>query len=351
MTSEVSNGSKSPVKMEVDLATGSDGSTCGSNSDNAAALTVWEQANDVEELGDEFLKFNAEVHHSIINAHPWTKDPHYFKSIKISAVALLKMLIHAQSGHEKEIMGMLVGKVAHETIIVMDTFPLMVEGTEVRVNPQEQAYEFIVQQVESMERVGRREKVLGWYHSHPGYGCWLSGIDVSTQSSNQRYQEPFVAVVVDHIRTLSFGKVHVGAFRTYPEGYKPPDEGPQEYQSIPMEKIEDFGVHCKSYYSLEVSFFKSSLEKNLINMLWYKYWLNSLSADAASAQERHLNKLTTDLAKKVENAASSVDRASYDHSALQEKLAQCAKDAAKLSYKQINAMIGSLIKDDIFKVY
>ncbi|KAM3173106.1 hypothetical protein ACTXT7_013139, partial [Hymenolepis weldensis] len=102
MTLEASNGTKSPVKMEVDLATGSDGSASGSNSDNAAALTAWGQANDVEELGDEFLKFNAEVHHSIINAHPWTKDPHYFKSIKISAVALLKMLIHAQSGHEKE---------------------------------------------------------------------------------------------------------------------------------------------------------------------------------------------------------------------------------------------------------
>jgi proteasome lid subunit RPN8/RPN11 len=37
---------------------------------------------------------------------------------------------------------------------------------------------------------------LGWYHSHPGYGCWLSGIDVSTQMLNQQYQEPFVAVVV-----------------------------------------------------------------------------------------------------------------------------------------------------------
>lgn len=38
--------------------------------------------------------------------------------------------------------------------------------------------------------------VLGWYHSHPGYGCWLSGIDVTTQSTNQKFQDPFVAVVV-----------------------------------------------------------------------------------------------------------------------------------------------------------
>lgn len=23
--------------------------------------------------------------------------------------------------------------------------------------------------------------VVGWYHSHPGFGCWLSGVDVNTQ--------------------------------------------------------------------------------------------------------------------------------------------------------------------------
>ena len=37
---------------------------------------------------------------------------------------------------------------------------------------------------------------MGWYHSHPGYGCWLSGIDVNTQLTNQQFQDPFVAVVV-----------------------------------------------------------------------------------------------------------------------------------------------------------
>ena len=45
-------------------------------------------------------------------------------------------------------------------------------------------------------QVGRLENAIGWYHSHPGYGCWLSGIDVSTQMVNQQYQEPFVAIVV-----------------------------------------------------------------------------------------------------------------------------------------------------------
>ena len=58
---------------------------------------------------------------------------------------------------------------------------------------------------------------MGWYHSHPGYGCWLSGIDVGTQAIQQQYQEPFLAIVVDPHRTIAAGKVEIGAFRTYPE--------------------------------------------------------------------------------------------------------------------------------------
>ena len=53
-----------------------------------------------------------------------------------------------------------------------------------------------VRAVRSRAQVGRLENAIGWYHSHPGYGCWLSGIDVTTQMTNQQFQEPFLAVVV-----------------------------------------------------------------------------------------------------------------------------------------------------------
>lgn len=56
--------------------------------------------------------------------------------------------------------------------------------------------------------------------------------------------------------------------------YKPPDEGPSEYQTIPLSKIEDFGVHCKSYYSLDIAYFKSSLDAGLLDLLWAKYWVS-----------------------------------------------------------------------------
>ena len=66
---------------------------------------------------------------------------------------------------------------------------------------------FLTKRRSGVMQAGRLENVVGWYHSHPGYGCWLSGIDVSTQMLNQQFQEPFLAVVIDPTRTVSAGKV------------------------------------------------------------------------------------------------------------------------------------------------
>lgn len=97
-------------------------------------------------------------------------------------------------------------QVIPNTIVVIDSFPLPVEGTETRVNPQSEAYEHMITYLNSEQSLGHKENVVGWYHSHPGYGCWLSGIDCSTQMLNQQYQEPFAAIVIDPIRTISSGK-------------------------------------------------------------------------------------------------------------------------------------------------
>ena len=116
----------------------------------------------------------------------------------------------------------------------MDTFALPVEATETRVNAQADAYEYMVEYQSMARDAGRLENVIGWYHSHPGYGCWLSGIDVATQMLNQQFQEPWLAVVIDPTRTVSAGKVEIGAFRSYPEGYKPPDAVDDGFQSVPL---------------------------------------------------------------------------------------------------------------------
>lgn len=44
-----------------------------------------------------------------------------------------------------------------------------------------------------------------------------------------------------------------------------------------MNKIEDFGVHANQYYPLDVQVFTSELDKELLGLLWNKYWVNTLS--------------------------------------------------------------------------
>lgn len=50
--------------------------------------------------------------------------------------------------------------------------------------------------------------VVGWYHSHPGFGCWLSGVDINTQQSFEALNQRAVSVVIDPIQSVK-GKVFV----------------------------------------------------------------------------------------------------------------------------------------------
>eukprot|EP00735_Rhodelphis_limneticus_P009101 TRINITY_DN2540_c0_g1::TRINITY_DN2540_c0_g1_i1::g.19091::m.19091 TRINITY_DN2540_c0_g1::TRINITY_DN2540_c0_g1_i1::g.19091 ORF type:complete len:341 (+),score=36.76,sp/Q54PF3/CSN5_DICDI/68.42/9e-169,JAB/PF01398.16/1.9e-30,Prok-JAB/PF14464.1/2.2e-05,UPF0172/PF03665.8/0.23,UPF0172/PF03665.8/1.3e+02 TRINITY_DN2540_c0_g1_i1:57-1079(+) len=313
--------------------------------------------NNVQQVSetDDMYKYDAAAHQAVLQSKPWTKDPHYFKTVKVSAIALLKMVMHARSGGNLEVMGLMQGKVDGNTMIVMDAFALPVEGTETRVNAQADGYEYMVEFATTQKTVGRLENVLGWYHSHPGYGCWLSGIDVSTQMLNQQFQEPFLAVVIDPVRTMSAGKVELGAFRTYPEHYKPPDEGPQQYQTIPLSKIEDFGVHCKRYYALDVQYFKSSLDTKLLDLLWNKYWINTLSSTPLLTNRDYFAGQISDLAEKIEQAEGQLSHSTRlggylmpEKKKEENPLSKIQKDCAKLSNEQVNGLISQVIKNELF---
>ena len=270
------------------------------------ALKRFELENDIATVDSIYKYDNAEVQKALAGK-PWTRDARYFKHVKISALALVKMVMHARGGGSLEVMGLMTGKIDPDdsrgpTMIVMDVFALPVEGTETRVNAQADAYEYMVEFLSTAKEAGRLENVLGWYHSHPGYGCWLSGIDVSTQMLNQQYQEPWLAIVIDPHKTAATGKVDIGAFRTYPQGYKPPEGEGSEFESVPLNKIEDFGAHQNQYYQLEISYFKSACDTVLLNAIWNKYWIATLSASPLLSNAPYISSQIRDIADKLESA-------------------------------------------------
>eukprot|EP00095_Tigriopus_kingsejongensis_P012341 maker-scaffold198_size266703-snap-gene-0.24 protein:Tk12341 transcript:maker-scaffold198_size266703-snap-gene-0.24-mRNA-1 annotation:"cop9 signalosome complex subunit 5" len=236
------------------------------------------------------------------------------------------------------------------------TWEMANQGTETRVNAQAQGYEYMTEYIEAAKKVGRLENAIGWYHSHPGYGCWLSGIDVSTQMLNQSYQDPFVAIVVDPVRTISAGKVNLGAFRTYPKGFKPSDEGPSEYQTIPLNKIEDFGVHCKSYYQLDVQYFKSPMDRKLLDSLWNHYWVNTLSSCSLLTNSEYTTGQISDLADKMDAWENGGLNRGGGYAAVEDgsgkktedKLDKATKDACKIVTEVLSGTMTQVIKDRLF---
>lgn len=258
------------------------------------AKKTWEMENDVSE--SDILKFDEAENDKIFDVRPWKKDVHYFKDVKISVTALIKMVMHCRMGGDIEVMGLMQGKVVGNSFYVLDAFGLPVEGTETRVNAGAEANEYLGDYIEVCEDVGRCEQICGWYHSHPGYAPWLSGIDVGTQSLYQQHQEPFVAIVIDPKRTISSGKVDIGCFRTYPEDYK--GKG-SDFETVPLDKIEDFGVHANRYYKLEHSIFKSELDQSQFDFLWNQYWVQTLSTSSLLICKESVADQISDISEKV----------------------------------------------------
>lgn len=257
-----------------------------------------------------------------------------------------------------EVMGLMRGSVQGDTFIVIDAFRLPVEGTETRVNAQDEANEYMVNYLDSARANGQADNVVGWYHSHPGYGCWLSGIDVTTQHNQQMYQDPFLAVVIDPDRTISAGKVEIGAFRTYPENHKPDSTVDGEgFQTIPMGKVEDFGAHSNRYYGLEVSHFKSTMDTKLLSALWNKYWVGTLASSPLLTNRDYGTKQIRDLAFKITDVNVQSNwggnrgmMGPKKDTAADGKLEKIVKASSKIEAEERAGLIAAVVKDHVFNV-
>lgn len=117
--------------------------------------------------------------------------------------ALKKALEHSSAAAQKgrEAMGLLAGQVrqwqGQKYVLVEDYLTAGNSATSVSVRFAQEAFPQLATQVNEAKRKGKI--IVGWSHSHPSYGCFLSGTDVSTQK--KYFSEEFsIAVVIDPVR-------------------------------------------------------------------------------------------------------------------------------------------------------
>lgn len=204
------------------------------------------------------------------------------ETIYISSLALLKMLKHGTAGVPMEVMGLMLGEFVDEyTVHVIDVFAMPQSGTGVSVEAVDSVFQ--TKMMDMLRQTGRDETVVGWYHSHPGFGCWLSSVDVNTQQSFEQLNNRCVAVVIDPIQSVR-GKVVIDAFRLISSASLMMGQEPRQTTSNighlnkPSIQALIHGLN-RSYYSMNIDYKMTDLEANMLLNLHKQNWSSGLVLD------------------------------------------------------------------------
>jgi len=210
--------------------------------------------------------------------------------IHISSLALLKMLKHGRAGVPMEVMGLMLGEFVDEyTVQVIDVFAMPQSGTTVSVESVDHVFQ--TKMMDMLKQTGRPEMVVGWYHSHPGFGCWLSNVDINTQQSFESLNSRAVAVVVDPIQSVK-GKVVIDAFRLINPHSVVMGQEPRQTTSnighINKPSIQSL-IHGlnRHYYSIAINYRKTEQEQGMLMNLHKRNWTEGLRLKDFNSHKEH----------------------------------------------------------------
>lgn len=201
------------------------------------------------------------------------------EKLHISSLALLKMLKHGRAGVPMEVMGLMLGQFVDDyTVNCIDVFAMPQSGTGVSVEAVDPVFQ--TKMLDMLKQTGRPEMVVGWYHSHPGFGCWLSGVDINTQQSFEQLNTRAVSIVVDPIQSVK-GKVVIDAFRLINPQLMMLGQEPRQTTSNvghlnkPSVQALIHGLQ-RHYYSIVIDYRKNELEEQMLMNLHREQWTQGL---------------------------------------------------------------------------
>jgi 26S proteasome regulatory subunit N11 len=154
--------------------------------------------------------------------HPWSVGECKPKKgevgalyLKVDAEERLRKHALAHIDEQLEVMGFLLGEArtwqGTQYALARQAVTTTLDATQVGVRFAREGLDLLARELDKVEY---EYVIVGWYHSHPGYGCFLSPTDVQTQRAmfSQGYH---VALVVDPV------KEQLGAFKLGKDGYVP----------------------------------------------------------------------------------------------------------------------------------
>ncbi|CAC5381207.1 PSMD14 [Mytilus coruscus] len=196
------------------------------------------------------------------------------EQVYISSLALLKMLKHGRAGVPMEVMGLMLGEFVDDyTVRVIDVFAMPQSGTGVSVEAVDPVFQ--AKMLDMLKQTGRPEMVVGWYHSHPGFGCWLSG------------------VVIDAFRLINPNMMVLG---------QEPRQTTSNLGHLQKPSIQAL-IHGlnRHYYSIAINYRKNELEQKMLLNLHKKSWVDGLSLEDYNTHCTNNEKTVKDMLELAKN--------------------------------------------------
>jgi len=262
------------------------------------------------------------------------------ETIYISPIALVKMLKHGRAGIPLEVMGLMLGELVDDyTIKVVDVFAMPQSGTGVSVEAVDPVFQ--QKMIAMLAQTNRKEKVVGWYHSHPGFGCWLSSVDINTQQSFEQLNERAVAVVVDPIQSVK-GKVVLDAFRIISTQTRFVGVEPRQTTSNvghlnpPSIQAMIHGLN-RAYYSINTSYRKNEGEENMLKRYKKKGWMHGFQLETSERVTKNNEKSMESLLNQVKTYKDRLQE--------EEKLTETEKITAFVGKVDPRKQLASIVND------
>jgi len=209
------------------------------------------------------------------------------EQVFVSSLSLLKMLRHGRAGIPMEVMGLMLGEFIDEyTVRVVDVFSMPQSGNSVSVEAVDPVFQ--TNMLDMLKQTGRPEMVVGWYHSHPGFGCWFSGTDINTQQSFEQLNARAVGIVIDPVQSVR-GKVVIDCFRLINPNLLMLGQEPRQTTSNlghlqkPSITALIHGLN-RHYYSLCINYRKEDHESRMLLNIGKSAWHEGLKLQQYTKQ-------------------------------------------------------------------
>lgn len=139
------------------------------------------------------------------------------KEILLKTGVLLPFFDYVITNNDREVVAILGGRVEGDSLLIFEMY-LCKRSTGTRVNVEINPEDMI----DAQSSFSRGNYTVGWAHGHLGYGVFMSGTDIATQTDYQAIFPDSVALVVDpfHDGNLEFGFFRIKNKKAYKMDYR-----------------------------------------------------------------------------------------------------------------------------------